>query len=70
MPKATLSDADAAHFVEAASKSVGLEIEAAHMAGVVQFVKLAAEMAETLVAAELNPDEAPLASVFRLPDPE
>lgn len=63
-----LSDQDAAAYIAAASKAVDLEIAPAYKAGVETFLKLAAEMARTLDRADLDPDEAPLAPVFRLPD--
>lgn len=64
------TDEDGAAYIAAASKAADLKIDPDYLPGVVQFVKLAAEMAETLDAADLDPDDAPLASVYRLPEPE
>lgn len=64
------TDEDAATYIAAASKTVDLKIDPAYLPGVVQFVKLAAEMAATLDKADLDSDDAPLAPIYRLPDPE
>lgn len=64
-----LSDEEAAAFIAAASTAVDLKIDPEYLPGVTQFVKLAAEMAETLERADLDPDDAPLAPVYRLPEP-
>ena len=58
----------AAGYIPAASALIGLEIADAYRPGVEKFLALAAEMAETLDLADLDPDHADLASVYRLPD--
>jgi hypothetical protein len=59
----------AAGYIPAAAALMELEIKPDCLPGVEQFLALAAEMADTLDGASLDDDDAPLASVFRLPDP-
>jgi hypothetical protein len=54
----------------AAAAAVGLKLDPAHLPGVTRFLMLAAEMADTLDAAPLDPDDDALAPVLRLPDME
>ncbi|MGB0682203.1 MAG: DUF4089 domain-containing protein [Magnetovibrionaceae bacterium] len=64
------SDQDVEAYIDAASKALDLPVDEPHRPGVIQFLKLAAEMAETLDRAPIAPFEAELAPVFRLPEPD
>jgi hypothetical protein len=57
-------------WIDAASAVVDLPIAEAHRPGVARFLALAAEMAATLEAVDLDDGELALASVFRAPAPE
>ena len=61
------SDDDVEAYIAATSKAVGLTVTPEQRAGVVSFVKLAADMANTLEKASLDPSESAHAPVFRLP---
>lgn len=64
------SDDELDRFIDAASALNGLTIDADGRPGVRQFLKVAAEMAATLEAADLDPDELALTSVYTAPDEE
>lgn len=63
-------DAAVAAYMMTLSETLDLPIADEYKPGVIAFLKLAAAMAETLEEAPLDPDDASLAPVFRLPGPQ
>ncbi len=64
------TDDDAARYAAEMADVLGLSVEPQYVPAIVQFLHLAAEMADTLDGAHLDPGDAELAPVFRLPDPD